>query len=173
MPRVILDFVAPYTPEFLPVAQFAIEGMLAGGGDVFEYGSGHSTLWFAQFANVVTVEDDEGWYMRVKKALEKEGLTADQHIVPEAEMPGVIDQYDTFDLVLVDCWDYQRVPAVKAAMPHVKVGGWLVLDDSHWPLLAPAKEMLNTWPYTEMRGPHLRKTGLLRGHQTRIYERPA
>ena len=173
MPNPVIPIKPPYTPEFLHVAQMAIEGFLARrDGDVFEYGSGHSTLWFAQFANVVTVEHDEEWYAELVRALSESGLEADTHYVAAAVMPGVISQYDMFDLVLVDCQDDRRILAAQLAIHHVKPGGWLVMDDSNWPLWEPAKAMLRTWPYTEMRGPHIRKTGQLRSHETRIYRRP-
>ncbi len=168
----LIPIKPPYTPEFLSVAQLAIEGYLAAGGDVFEYGSGHSTLWFAGFSDVVTVEDDEEWHKEILSALRLSGRYADWHYVLAANIPGVIEHYDMFDLVLVDCRDDQRAPAARAAMTHVKPGGWLVLDDSDWPLWNPVKDMLKSWPYTEMRGPHIRKTGDLRSHETRIYERP-
>ncbi len=173
MPNPVIPIKPPYTPEFLHVAQMAIEGFLARrGGDVFEYGSGHSTLWFAQFANVVTVEHDLDWYSELVRALSESSLWAETHHIHEEEIPKFIDHYGQFDLILVDCIDDQRAPAAKAAMSHVKPGGWLVMDDSNWPLWEPAKAMLRTWPYTEMRGPHIRKTGQLRSHETRIYRRP-
>ncbi len=175
----VIPIKPPYTPEFLSVAQLAIEGFLADGGDVFEYGSGHSTLWFSQFANVASVEHDEEWSKEVIRALIETGRDWPDKVayrfVEKENMPGIIHRYryDAFDLVLVDCLDAQRSPAVKAAMPHVKPGGWLVMDDSNWPLWDPAKDLLKTWPYTEMRGPHIRKNGDLRSHETRIYRRPA
>ena len=168
----VIPIKPPFTPEFLSVTQLAIEGFLADGGDVFEYGSGHSTLWFAGFSDVVTVEDNADWYQEIVSALDSSGLEADTHYVLVADMPQIIDYYDMFDLILVDCRDDQRCWAALAAMTHVKPGGWLVLDDSDWPLWTPAKDRLRTWPYTEMRGPHIRKTGELRSHETRIYERP-
>ncbi len=169
----VIPIKPPYTPEFLSVAQLAIEGFLADGGDVFEYGSGHSTLWFAQFANVISVEHDKGWYVEVKRALTDSGLKAETYLVPVEGIPGAISEHGMFDLVLVDCADGRRVLSAQLGMDHVKPGGWLVLDDSNWPLWDPAKDLLKTWPYTEMRGPYIKKTGDLRSHETRIYRRPA
>jgi predicted O-methyltransferase YrrM len=168
----VIPITPPYTPEFLRVAQLAIEGYLANGGDVFEFGSGHSTVWFAQFANVVSVEHDKEWYNEVVAALADASLEAKIHLVKEENIPNVINDYELFDLVLVDCWDFQRADAAMKAIEHVKPGGWLVMDDSNWPLWKPVKEALLTWPYTEMRGPHIRKNGQRRSHETRIYERP-
>ncbi len=167
----VIPIKPPYTPEFLSVAQLAIEGFLADGGDVFEYGGGHSTLWFAGFTDVISVEDNIDWYMEIIRELDLTELKANVHYVAQEEIPAVIEYYDMFDLILVDCRDDQREQAASVAMSHVKPGGWLVLDDSDWPLWSPVKEMLKTWPYTEMRGPHIRKTGELRSHETRIYQR--
>ncbi len=169
----VIPIKPPYTPEFLSVAQLAIEGFLADGGDVFEYGSGHSTLWFAGFSDVITVEDNAEWYKEIVSVLDSSGLEADTHYVLPEDIAEVISDYGMFDLILVDCRDDQREQAASVAMSHVKPGGWLVIDDSNWPLWDPAKDLLKTWPYTEMRGPHIRKTGEPRSHETRIYWRPA
>ena len=58
MPLPVIEIKPPYVPELLPVVQLIVERILADGGDVFEYGSGFSTLWLAEFADVVTVEHD-------------------------------------------------------------------------------------------------------------------
>lgn len=172
MTQPVMNIEPPYKPELLPIVQYVVEHIMADGGDVFEYGSGHSTLWFAGFADVVTVEHDEEWYNEVVRALDEAGLEADHHLVPSADIPGVIDDYGMFDLILVDCWDDERIPAVMAAMRHVKPGGWLLLDDANWPQLAQARKVLSAWPLTIIRG-------VAKGHkehqsnrQTNLYRKP-
>ena len=172
MPKPVFSIKPPYTPELLPVVRLAVESILADGGDVFEYGSGYSTLWFAQFANVVSVEHDDEWYKELKRALRSAKLKAKTHLVAVEEIAGVIDDYDLFDLVLVDCEDGQRVSAVEKAIDHVKAGGWLLLDDSQWPTLARARKLLSAWPWTTISGMHYRHTGEVRDHQTSMYRKP-
>lgn len=179
MPKPVFPIVPPYTPELLLVVQYAVENILGGSGIVFEYGSGYSTLWFAQLADVVSVEHDEEWSNEVIRALIETGPDWPDKVaymlVGKENMPGIIHKYhyDAFDLVLVDCVANQRNRAVKAAMPHVKLGGWLLLDDSHWPTLKESRELLKEWPCTIVRGPHIRHTGVTRYHQTSMYQRPA
>jgi predicted O-methyltransferase YrrM len=166
---------APYTPELLLVVQLAIERILADGGDVFEYGSGFGTIWFAKMANTVSVEDDDEWYAEVRKALKRTKQKVDYHLVPTNEMAQVIDDYDLFDLILVDCEDSQRAPALERSMSHVKPGGWLILDDSHWPNMKQIQKQLSAWPWTVIAGKHTRHWdhhGKVRDHQTSMYRRP-
>ena len=177
MPKPTIPIKPPYTPELLPIVQYAIEGILGKGGEVFEYGSGYSTLWFAKFASVISVEDDEEWYKELQKALKKAKLDSEPivHLVEPDKMSETIDDYELFDLVLVDCRDDQRMPAVVRAIPHVKIGGWLLLDDSHWPNMAHIQDYLKGWSNTTISGRHHRHWthhGAVRDHQTSFYQRP-
>jgi len=147
MPKPVIPIVPPYTPELLPVVQYAVEGILAKGGEVFEFGSGYSTIWFASFAEVIAVEDDEEWYKELQKALKKAKPDPEPivHLVEPETMAETIDDYELFDLILVDCRDDQRIPAIENSIPHVKPGGWLLLDDSHWPNMVNIKSLLKDW----------------------------
>lgn len=119
---------------------------------VFEYGSGGSTLFFAKSAgSVVSMEHDPRWFRRVADALAAAGLTNASLRLAEPG-PGPSKDYGSgrrgwkrrdfgayvraidaepdasFDAVLVD--GRSRVACVRHAMPKVKPGGLLVLDDS-------------------------------------------
>jgi len=172
MPNPVVTIKKPYRPELLAVVQHAIEKILEDGGEVYEFGSGHSTVWFAQFSKVVSVESDEGWYKEVRKALRRSKLKASLYLVEPETMAATVDAYDMFDLILVDCVDAYRNDAVYRAMPHVKPGGWLILDDSQWPMLARARKLLSAWPWTIVKGMHRRHSGDVRDHQTSLYRRP-
>lgn len=162
----------PYTPELMPVVQMTIEGILKNGGRVFEFGSGYSTVWLAGMAEVMSVEHDPEWYDEVKGALKCSGRWAYLQLMDEQKLPGAIECQGLFDLVFVDCIDRQRVAAVEHSMPHVMPGGWLVLDDTRWRMLAAAKDMLDAWPHAIIKGRHVRHNGLIRDHQTTFYRRP-
>ena len=179
MPRALISFEPPYTPEMLPEVQAAIEALLSPGATVFEYGSGHSTLWLAGLgADVVSVEHDEGWYTAGVNALEKNGfkLTLDTYpdiyLVSESDLPHYIAAWGQLDMVIVDCLDRCRLDAVIAARPHVKQGGHMVIDDSHWPMLRRAPGLLKGWAPTVHSGDFTRKDGTVRFHETTIYQRP-
>ena len=172
MPKPVIPIEQPYKPELLPVVQLAIEGLLLFGGDVFEYGSGHSTVWFARMSNPVSVEHDEEWYGEVMRSLDVANLNAAVHLVDEEDIAGVIVDYGQFDLILVDCIDRQRMAALEMAKEHVRPGGYLVLDDSHWKMLGKAKQCLTGWDLSVVSGLHQRKNGDRRMHETTFYQRP-
>lgn len=126
------------------------------GARVFEYGSGGSTLWFAdRGCVVVSVEHDTYWHRRVMVALSPEERTrvcclccppvaAADPIRQARWMSGsqahtglsferyvrAIDKYEdhSFDLILVD--GRARNAALRRAWPKVREGGVLVLDNS-------------------------------------------
>jgi predicted O-methyltransferase YrrM len=56
-----------------------------------------------------------------------------------------IDSYvdESFDLVLID--GRERVQCVEHAMPKVRHGGWLVLDDTDRERYAGAEKFLQAW----------------------------
>ena len=125
---------------------------------IFEYGSGGSTLFFIKKAGkVVSVEHDRAWYGMVREKLEEKRLLNVDYLlkVPykvdhlnkddkdcfpstEPEYQGMcfeeyvkaIDQYpdEFFDLVVVD--GRSRKACVKRSLRKIKLGGFLMLDNS-------------------------------------------
>lgn len=149
-----------------------------GAGDlVFEYGSGGSTLFFARLAgSVVSVEHDRAWFERVGRALRESALRNYEHVLREPEVaeagqsPGPasqrpefagrsfdryvrsIDEYSdrSFDLVVVD--GRARLACLDRAIPKVRDGGYLLLDNSERAEYAPAFSMLSHLPRLDLRG---------------------
>ncbi|HYM29915.1 MAG TPA: hypothetical protein VEU47_01360 [Candidatus Cybelea sp.] len=98
--------------------------------DVFEFGSGNSTLfWGPRCRSLVSVEDDAVWYERVKPRLGANTtylLEADRDKYPEA-----IGRFGRqFDVIVVD--GSVRKRCGEAAVKHLKPGGLIVLDNSDW-----------------------------------------
>lgn len=173
----VLKIEEPYTPEFLAQAAAHIENYLNEDMTVFEYGSGYSTVWLAlQVNRVYTVEHEPQWAAETERALRdvKKWSKVNLILRDKDNMADAIDTYGMFDLVLVDCWDFERVEAVRHSMEHVHPGGLLVLDDSEWPLLKEAKEMLAVagWQKVTYTGDHKRKSGEVRYRETSVYKRP-
>jgi len=122
---------------------------------VFEYGSGGSTIFFARRAReVVSVEHDPAWQALTERALEELQLRNVSYLLrePSAGANGSYASTDpvyhglsfeayvksidlhhdgTFDLVVVD--GRARPACVIRAIPKVKPGGYLLLDDSDRP----------------------------------------
>lgn len=127
---------------------------------VFEFGGGGSTLFFTQrVAEVITAEHDPEWFPAIEKGVRDHGLNnwkgiacpaeeggdatasiadPDAYISDDASYKGKqfrsyassIDAYADgyFDLVIVD--GRARPSCLKHALPKVKSGGLLVLDNS-------------------------------------------
>lgn len=98
--------------------------------DIFEYGSGNSTFWYANRVNtVVSIEHDYDWYLRIKKSLPSNAVIYSKKLVYGGEyavFPNTLNSY--FDIIIVDGRD--RVNALKNSLTALKPNGVIVLDDS-------------------------------------------
>ncbi|MCB0378617.1 MAG: class I SAM-dependent methyltransferase [Bdellovibrionales bacterium] len=115
---------------------------------VFEWGSGRSTLWFAQrVGHVVSVEYSQEWAKIVGKMLEdKQVRKVDLFYIPlehpkSAPTPRIYDpipkyvakifdyEKESFDLVVVD--GHYRLTCVEQALDWIKPGGYMLIDNSN------------------------------------------
>lgn len=121
---------------------------------VFEFGAGYSTLWYARHAgSVVAVDHNLEWIERIR------GLTSNLNVTllhrpsasgistsgPEhSPYSQAIDAYtlDAFDIISVD--GAERVPCIRAAVPHLRQTGILVLDNSDLPMFQPGIDCLHS-----------------------------
>lgn len=146
---------------------------------VFEFGSGGSTVFLARRARaVVSVEHDPEWCARLRQTLATEHLTNCTLILREpvrqaapssgsrayastkpayagmdfGEYVRTIDAYpdETFDLVFVD--GRSRKACLAHAIPKVRVGGLLVLDNSDNREYADALRLFAHLPRTDLHG---------------------
>lgn len=99
--------------------------------NLFEYGSGSSTIFFSTHASkVVSCEHDRGWYEKLK-----EDLPENVEIMYRAEdtdgayCRAIADTDNRFDVVIVDGRD--RPNCIMQALNHLTERGVIVLDDSH------------------------------------------
>jgi hypothetical protein len=136
------------------IAQGAIgflESLLPEGGRGLEWGSGRSTRWFgARLAHLTSIEFDAGWYETVRE--QTAGMASvDLRLIELEHDPdeGTVAVYDSvpryvsvahefddksLDLVLVD--GHYRQACVLAAIPKLKPGGLLAIDNTDWLSLA-------------------------------------
>jgi len=99
---------------------------------VFEYGSGHSTLWWARHVGHVTaVESDHTWVARLTPRLPPNvdlryaaaGASADYATAS-------IDSGRRYDVIVIDGED--RSACALACLPALKDDGVVVWDNSDW-----------------------------------------
>jgi hypothetical protein len=117
---------------------------------VFEYGSGGSTIFFSKICKeVVSVENDPYWYLKIKNKIKNNCLLYYKSAQPGAKgysstdprstgknfnnYVSVIDRYhdNYFDLIFVD--GRARNSCLKASISKVKDGGYIMLDNSERP----------------------------------------
>ncbi len=109
---------------------------------IFEYGSGSSTLFYAQrAASVTSVEHDKSWFEKVQKTNPANA----EIIFCELETDGTYARQATllnrhFEIIIVDGRD--RVNCCKHSLEALTENGVLVLDDSERTEYDPAKKFL-------------------------------
>ena len=103
-----------------------------------EWGSGASTRWFAvRVGRLTSIEESGEWYEKVSPQLAD--LDVDyRHVVAEAD--GYVAVIDTFpdesiDLCLVD--GARRDECALRAVPKIRPGGLLLVDNANWYLPPP------------------------------------
>ncbi len=128
--RKIFDY-RPYLPWISYDAIRFLESFLNHDKTVLEYGSGMSTIWYANHVGqVFSVEDSEPWY---RKALQLLKATRQENILYEFRT-GVDycafmkDSGKRFDLIMIDGSD--RAACAASALGLVKDGGIIYLDNS-------------------------------------------
>ena len=104
------------------------------GKDVFEYGSGNSTLfWGAAAKRVVSAEEDEAWYATLKPK-----VAANCDLILETDLARYVDvirRYpEGFDVIVVDgaSRGRTRLKCSRAALECLRPGGLIILDNSDW-----------------------------------------
>jgi len=138
----------------LNIAATKLFGAIAKGVSVFEYGAGGSTIYLAEHAsNVVSIEDDKDWHTAILEELDRKELNAVVKLVSTNEIAESIA--GEWDVVFVDCRDQiQRAKAIRKASSHVKLGGWLIIDDYNFGPVRSATDDLPSakWDTTVLSG---------------------
>jgi predicted O-methyltransferase YrrM len=185
IPRWIASFLMRRSPldlclPWLPYTAIELLGRkISGKSNVFEYGSGGSTVWLAQrTASVVSVEHDEAWRSRVQSKIDTLGIANCRLMlvrsteVNRAEIEATpwrqylsdasdglfrdyvatIDEFpdDHFDLVVID--GRCRAACIGHSVPKLRRGGLLLLDDSERDAYKGAIDALEGWEKIEIQG---------------------
>ena len=144
---------------------------------LFEWGSGGSTLFFAsRVRSVITVEHDPAWHSVVAQQLlhydihnvhltlcepERTETLLEAYTSTDERYEGLsfqryveaIDAYsdDTFDLVVVD--GRARPGCMRHAVAKIRPGGYLLLDNSDREIYGLGKQIVSNWSGHEFYGP--------------------
>jgi len=99
--------------------------------DVFEYGCGNSTMWFASKVRTVTsVENDKGWFDIVASSTETvyPNINIEYSQVGDGYCEAITRHPCNFDLIIIDGRD--RVNCTKYALSKLKADGVVIFDNS-------------------------------------------
>lgn len=112
--------------------------------DVFEYGSGNSTRWYAsKVKSILAVEHDKSWYEFVKNQLPNNATVVYRSLEDiEAYTHEISQKGLSYSIVIVD--GRQRVKCVEAAIPYLTTDGVIVFDNPERPNYQPAFDLLQS-----------------------------
>lgn len=141
---------------------------------VLEFGSGASTLWFAERVNLlVSIEHDPKWYKKISDELKSRDLKLKDYILGQRPYHEQCFKYEntSFDLVVVDGRD--RVLCVKASKKLVKPGGYLILDNSERERYKEVFDIMKDWEEVSFIQNGVDKTGweAYEGWTTTVWKR--
>jgi tRNA A58 N-methylase Trm61 len=97
--------------------------------DVFEFGSGNSSLYFAGKASTVhSVEHDKDWFSTIKEQLPPNAKITFSESMEEYESV-IVKESKKFNIVIVD--GIRRNECLKVALECLTADGVIILDDSN------------------------------------------
>ena len=114
--------------------------------NVFEYGSGSSTLyWSEKSKSVISVEKDEQWFKKVKSGLPS---NCNLNLVDtDIDYINNINQSKCeFDIVVID--GAVRYPCAQEALKNISDRGLIILDNTEW--YPRTAELLTSAGYTQI-----------------------
>lgn len=127
-------------PWLTPAATRLLQSLLRSPDRGAEFGSGRSTIWFAErVAMLTSVEHDEQWYETISAKLKDRRLANVDYILARPDQPDELADQSTYartalgfpdaglDFALVD--GRYRDYTAKFIMPKIKPGGMLIIDN--------------------------------------------
>lgn len=135
----------------------------------FEWGSGGSTLWLSQRTlEVTSLEHDKEWAEQGRKELEKYGITNVSLVLRDLD-DGYVEYIDDFpnehfDIIMVD--GRRRSDCLRHAIPKLRGGGALVLDNSERAEYQEAMKMIDHWSRMDW------DSGYGEGWSTTVWRKP-
>lgn len=118
--------------------------------NIFEYGSGSSTIFYAKKAGTVTsVEHDKGWFDMVKNTSPANAEMIFCELVKNGEYSKKASLLNKkFEIIIVDGRD--RVNCCKYSVDALSNNGVIVLDDSEREVYNPARIFLKEKGFKEL-----------------------
>jgi predicted O-methyltransferase YrrM len=141
--QILYEHDHPDDPWLTPEAVRLLTSMLRPADRGAEFGSGRSTIWFAErVGHLTSVEHDAQWYATVSARLKDRGLTNVDYILAPRDQPaepGGMSEYartaltfadGSLDFALID--GLYRGRTASLMLPKIKSGGLLIIDNVNW-----------------------------------------
>lgn len=119
----------------------------------FEWGGGASTYWLGQrLKHLFTVEHHPVWVERVQQALDLSDFSSKVDVIHKKLGEGYAEEINQFqnvqfDAIFID--GRERVACIQNAVPKLKEGGLLVIDNTERDHYGPGgMELMVGWPTT-------------------------
>jgi protein-L-isoaspartate O-methyltransferase len=99
--------------------------------NIFEYGSGYSTLYLSdKVGSITSVEFDKSWFEKMEESLKDKGNCSIIFRDGKKQYIEAVKEYgnERFDIIIVDGRD--RTECVKHIIPFLSDDGVIILDDS-------------------------------------------
>ena len=97
--------------------------------EIFEFGCGNSSLFWANRAQFVTsIEDNTVWYEKWKKEFHKDNLDIRWRDEGEDYYNAVFEDKKKYDVIIID--GKRRADCAQTAIKALNFGGLIILDDS-------------------------------------------
>ena len=128
--------------------------------NIFEYGCGFSTLFYAQKqCTVYSVETNDEWSDKISTIAKEHNLAENINIklCKPHEVPQAICEYNTsFNIIIVD--SLHRIECLKNAK-EVYCGGIIILDNSERENLQTANNIMSNFEHETFEGEGVNRSG--------------
>lgn len=162
--QMLYEHAHPGDPWLTPEATRLLTSMLRPSDEGAEFGSGRSTIWFAErVAKLTSVEHDEEWYATVSEKLKKLELANVDYIFAPRDQPvelGGTSEYvrtalgfadESIDFTLID--GIYREYVTQFMMRKIKPGGLVIIDNVNWFLPSGSRAPCSRTPTLGPDGP--------------------
>jgi hypothetical protein len=144
-----VDAAGRPVPWYTYPAIHFLEPRLTKDMDVFEYGCGNSTIWYAQkVRSVISVENDQEWHANVSRILPGNAQVIMRNLEGQQYASEVVRSGRSFDVAVIDGRD--RVECTRFAIRSLKEEGVVVFDNSERPEYSEAFSFLAGHAYKKL-----------------------
>lgn len=150
--KCITDKNGRYIPWFTYPAFEYINSLDLKNKTVFEWGSGHSTVyWSKKCKSVTSVEDNKEWYEKISRFLNRH---KNVNLIFSQDKEEYLDSIKatklSYDLIIID--GSYRIECLKKAAGLINDGGFIIFDNSDWYEKSINKIINNGWLKIDFNG---------------------